>query len=350
MKAPAYLAYALAGAVLLQAAIHVTRPEPDTGISCRSIRCAIDIDKTQKHLPGLIVGYNYFLLEKCAEALEDTLVSIVNAGPGSSYLDSLRMGVVDIVAITYSDSLQVDSISFSRPIDSLTVWAVRADRTDGLEQINAWLDALPQTEGYEDDRNCFLNRYSPQKRAGWGRVSRRICPYDEILKRHARTIGWDWRLLAALVYHESKFHIEAVSPRGAQGLMQMMPHTADRYGVTNIFDPEQSVEAGAAFLGRLQRMFSDKAANPDELRKMTLAAYNAGEGRILDCIHHAESIGADASTWDAIVSVIPDMRDSLSVRADSTVRLGTFQGYETIAYVGQVLSLYDNFKAIHPEP
>ena len=171
---------------------------------------------------------------------------------------------------------------------------------------------------------------------------------DSLVKAAAKRLGWDWRLLSALIYSESQFHIELRSRRGAEGLMQMLPSTAAKMGVTDLFNPEESIKAGTEYLLLLQNMFRGKAANKDELCKFTLAAYNAGEGRILDCVRYAESIGADAGTWDGIVSVIPDMRDEATFQVDSVIRLGTFQGTETIAYVKRVLSLYEDFKVISP--
>ena len=356
MKVLPYILYALAGAIVLQASIYsfqacqVIEEEPEsTSLSSKRLSCAIEIDMSQGRFPGLTVGYNYHLLEECATALGDTLDGIWHSTDGATYLDSLRQGVVDIVVLPFRDSLQVDSVVFTHPIDSTTMWAIRSEMAEGLEELNAWIDALPTTDGYEDDKNCYLNRYSPAKRAEWGRTSSRICPYDALIKKGAAQIGWDWRLLAAVVYHESKFHIEVISPRGAAGLMQMMPRTAVKYGVTNIFDPEQSIEAGVKFIGRLQRMFASQAVNQQELYKFTLAAYNAGEGRILDCINYANSIGADSGTWDGIVDVIPGMRDSITVKDIPEIKLGAFQGYETISYVRQVMSLYQNFKEICPQ-
>ena len=68
----------------------------------------------------------------------------------------------------------------------------------------------------------------------------------------------------------------------------------------------------------------------------------------MDCIRYAESVGADSGTWDGIVSVIPEMRDETTIQVDSVIRLGTFQGTETISYVKRVFSLFEDFKTISP--
>ena len=74
------------------------------------------------------------------------------------------------------------------------------------------------------------------KRAAKGVTSDRVSPYDELIKKYAKELGWDWRMLAAVVYQESKFSINSVSHRGAVGLMQVMPQTGLYYGVEDLTD------------------------------------------------------------------------------------------------------------------
>jgi len=76
-------------------------------------------------------------------------------------------------------------------------------------------------------------------------------------------------LVDSVIQVESNYNPFAVSPKGAQGLMQLMPGTAQRFGVTNVFDPKQNVEAGVRYLKFLQDTFQDD--------RLALAAYNAGE-------------------------------------------------------------------------
>ena len=85
--------------------------------------------------------------------------------------------------------------------------------------------------------------------------------------------GLDRALLAAMVEVESGFHPRAVSPKGARGLMQLMPATAKRFGVTDPFDPLQSLDGGAQYLNWLLKRFEGRT-------DLALAAYNAGEGAV----------------------------------------------------------------------
>lgn len=314
-----------------------------------ALRCAIQTGHPMHHLPGLTVGYNYELLRRFAAETADSLSFIANARRGSSWLDSLRAGKVDIVVLPYEETLQSDSVLFSRPVDSLTVWAVRKDFGKGLEEVNAWIGAFLSSDGHEAMRDLYLLRYNPSKRAEWGRTVNAISPYDSLLQAGAGKLGWDWHLLCAIVYQESQFHIEYRSSMGAEGLMQLMPATAANMGVDDLFNPEENIKAGVEYLRHLQDMFRSRAASREELLKFTLAAFNAGEGRILDCINYASSVGADAGTWEGLLSVIPQMRDEATIQVDSVLKLGAFQGSdETVGFVEKVLSLYGDFKRIMP--
>jgi len=98
-------------------------------------------------------------------------------------------------------------------------------------------------------------------------------PYAETIRRAAQRHGVDPVLLTAMAAVESGFDPQAVSHKGAQGLLQLMPQTARRFGVANSFDPEQNVDGGARYLDWLLTRFSG-----DE--ELALAGYNAGEGAV----------------------------------------------------------------------
>ena len=97
---------------------------------------------------------------------------------------------------------------------------------------------------------------------------------DNIVQQAAQTHKVDAALVHAVIHAESGFNPNAVSPKGASGLMQLMPATARRYGVQNIFDPQQNVGAGVHYLKDLLKMFGN---NP----RLALAAYNAGENSVI---------------------------------------------------------------------
>ncbi len=127
--------------------------------------------------------------------------------------------------------------------------------------------------------------------------------------------------------------------------MQLMPNIRRYYGCENYLDPEQNIMAGTRLLKRLEDIFRNKAANLAELEKFTLAAYNAGDSRVSQCIEFAESMGTDPAYWDSVAVHIPGF--SLMTVADTTMR--SFNGEETLSFVNKVLSYYDCFRTICPE-
>ena len=97
--------------------------------------------------------------------------------------------------------------------------------------------------------------------------------YNRIVAVAARTYGLDGALLHALISVESRYDPKAVSRRGAAGLMQLMPVTARRYGVTDSFDPVQNINGGAQYLSDLLKLFNGDVS-------LAIAAYNAGESAV----------------------------------------------------------------------
>lgn len=98
-------------------------------------------------------------------------------------------------------------------------------------------------------------------------------PYANIVEEAARTNEVDEALLHAVIATESGYNPSAVSIKGATGLMQLMPQTARRYGVTDRYNPSQNIQGGARYLKDLLRLFNNDLP-------LTLAAYNAGEGAV----------------------------------------------------------------------
>ena len=97
--------------------------------------------------------------------------------------------------------------------------------------------------------------------------------FDALIVTIARATDQDADLLRAIVHVESRFDPNAVSPKGAMGLMQLIPSTARRFGVNDTFHPAQNIEGGVLYLKYLMKLY-----NGDE--RLALAAYNAGEGAV----------------------------------------------------------------------
>jgi soluble lytic murein transglycosylase-like protein len=99
--------------------------------------------------------------------------------------------------------------------------------------------------------------------------------YDELIKQSAARNGIDPNLIVAVMRQESGYNVRARSYKGAMGLMQLMPATARRFGVTNFYDPAQNIEGGARYLRFLMDTFNGDT-------RLVLAGYNAGENAVIN--------------------------------------------------------------------
>ena len=152
-----------------------------------------------------------------------------------------------------------------------------------FEQIQAWLDPSaaaaaaylgggPLYERIQSRRESFeLFIGAADEDAVRDRMQR--VPYGGLILRAAARHDIDPFLVAAIVQTESSFDKEAVSPRGALGLMQMMPTTAEQLGLADAWDPGQNLDAGVSYLAYLLRRFDNDLV-------LALAGYNAGPGAV----------------------------------------------------------------------
>ena len=118
---------------------------------------------------------------------------------------------------------------------------------------------------------------TPPKTVFYSSVNRpeTLSPQLEAIVDHvSRDYAVDKSLVQAMIHAESDFDVNAVSPKGALGLMQLMPETAQRYGVRDVFDPEQNIIGGVRYLRDLLETFGHNV-------RLAVAAYNAGEQAVL---------------------------------------------------------------------
>lgn len=115
----------------------------------------------------------------------------------------------------------------------------------------------------------------------WGNSEASVLPsysrnknaFDHIIQQAAQQHGVSEGLIKAVMHTESGFNVNARSPVGAQGLMQLMPATARRFNVSNAYDPQENIMAGAKYLAWLLKRFNGNTS-------LALAGYNAGEGNV----------------------------------------------------------------------
>ena len=253
---------------------------------------------------------------------------------------------VGLVNSTYFPQLDVNTaVSFPQYV----AWAVNLDSDSLKAEIDIWISEFKNTTRYSllyskyfRNRHTYRNIHSEHYALSSGKISK----FDNIMKEECELINWDWRLLASMVYQESRFNPEAVSWAGAMGLMQLMPGTALNYGVTMESPPREHVKAGIKFINWLNERFVDEIPEEEERIKFILASYNIGYGHIQDARRLAKKNGDDPDTWIGNVEVWLLKKSDPDFYSDPVVKYGYARGIETYNYVREILERYEHYKNI----
>ena len=237
---------------------------------------------------------------------------------------------------TYHPNLDIGlQISF----DQRASWAVRNTSPLLAEAADKWHKENINSDEFKVSARRY---FELNKRVAHGSIlsveNGRISYYDDLFRKYAKEIGWDWRLLAALVYTESNFNPDVVSWAGAKGLMQLMPVTARAMGVPpgKESDPEESIKAGVKYIAALQKMFRE-VSDKNEQDKFVLAAYNAGAGHVLDAMALARKYGRNPDLWEHHVAHYLLLKSSEKYYQDPVCRNGYLRGTETYNFVKNVM-------------
>ncbi len=173
-----------------------------------------------------------------------------------------------------------------------------------------------------------------------------ISEYDHIIRNVSLAENHDWRFISAIAYHESRFRPDAVSSRGARGLMQIMPVVARQFKVeeTEIMDPQTNVRLAAMLLNDIDRTLRIPSQVEEQQRmKIILAAYNAGVGHVSDARRLAVKHGEDCNDWSVVAHYL-ELKSQPEYYRDEVVRSGRFTGIEqTSAFVEQVVGRYAKY-------
>lgn len=301
-------------------------------IEADTLNAAIGIDRGMFASKGFPIGFQYKLLQSFT-AQEKISVNILSPFSDYNNWELLHDGDIDILVVDMAkDSIPgiyADSFNRSIFITDSSAWIVRKEDEALLNDINIWLAYYMQKSDFDKLKYQFFRSYRLQSHLENMTQTNVISPYDDIIKAGSRIVGWDWRLLAALIYQESRFSMGAMSSKGAVGLMQIKESTARHYGISDVFNPMNNVRAGSVHLRYLRRLFEAEGMDSTNVVKFSLAAYNAGEGRMNECMNFTLSQGKDYRDWEEVCRTIPLM--------------SSFKGTETIHYVDDVLSKYEEY-------
>ena len=246
---------------------------------------------------------------------------------------------------TYYDELQLGlDLSQEEPV----FWAMRNTSTEMLQVFNTWLlekkkRFIPDlyTKYFLNSKNQHFRMTSAYSSLGGNRIS----VYDELIQENAKTLGWDWRLLAAVVYKESAFDTTALSYAGAQGLLQLMPVTLERFGVTNPNDPVESLRGGVKYLQYLDKFWLERVPETNERIKFILASYNIGQGHVEDAWRLTLKYRKNTQSWQEVSNFL-NLKSDPKYYRDPVVKSGYAKGHIAVNYVRDVLGLFQSYKAL----
>lgn len=276
-------------------------------------------------------------------ATEDMLASVAHG--------DISMAVVDRASARLNKSYFPElNITLALSDPETAKWGVSRRNKWLADTINAWMARTEPKEIQTELLKKYFdsNKNFPVEGASYDRNFENgyASPYDHLFRAHTDSTAWDWRMLAAQAYQESRFNPRARSWAGASGLMQIMPRTAKQFGLkqSEITDPSRSIETAVKILDRFDAILADRVPNPIERQKFTLAAYNAGPGHVLDAIRLAEKHGLNPQVWEGNVEQAMLMKMNKKYYNDPVVKYGYSRGRETVDYVKKIFLYYNEVK------
>ena len=240
---------------------------------------------------------------------------------------------IAIVNARYYRNIDVRTpLSFSQKIS----WAIKKGQYGLVDTINSWLIKFNKTLQARLLYNKYFKNIRSKKivNSQYNSYSGgRLSPYDDEIKAAAEIIGWDWRLLASLVYQESEFKPNVRSWVGAYGLMQLMPNVLEKYGLDSNASPSEQLNAGVKHLIFIKKQIPTEITDTVEQVKFLLASYNCGLGHVLDARRLAVKHEKDPNNWTTNVdSCILNLSEK-EYYHDTIVYYGYVRGEETFRFV-----------------
>lgn len=290
------------------------------------------------------IGGNITIIEQPDTVETESLIKLV--ANGEIELTVVDETVANVNAGYYPNIDVKTPVSFPQQI----AWALRKNAPELLKVTNEWISDIKRKPTF----NIIYNRYFQSPRTSLSRAKSefssfagdKISPYDDLAKEIAGPLGWDWKLIVAQMYQESRFDPNAKSWAGAHGLMQLVPETGRRFGAKSLYDPEENVKAAGNFLIHLDELWSKSITDQDERIKFVLASYNVGLGHVQDARNLAEKYGHDPLIWDDNVEKYLKLKSKREYFTDPVAKSGYCRGAEPVNYVQNILEYFELYKQL----
>ncbi len=222
------------------------------------------------------------------------------------------------------------------------VWALPPGDDNSLHDAVAQF--LEKIRASGELNNLLERYYGPASRSNFinltvyqVRLQSRLPLFQKFFEDAGRKHGLDWRLLAAIGYQESFLDPKAQSPTGVRGLMMLTEETAKQMNVTDLLDPQQSIDGGARYVRHLIDRLPERIVGPDRLW-LALAAYNIGLYHLEDARVLTQEQGGDPDRWNDVKQRLPLLADPAWA---AKVKYGRARGQESVVLVNHVRTYYD---------
>jgi membrane-bound lytic murein transglycosylase F len=323
----------------------------------RMIQDALELDGKKVHIHATSSFYNRLANYAAENGLEIQLEKARGDIGTGMLIEQVANGDIDYtvadenVARIHQDIFKNLDISVPLSLSQSIAWAIPKGKKELKELVDDWIEKRRRSTHY----NIIYNKYFGSRSQlgqlrNYAAISHgKISNYDELMQEYANYIEWDWLLLAALINKESTFNPHAKSPFGATGLMQVMPVTAERFGVpaSHLTNPERNMQAGTRFLQWLDQFWYKRLQDTTQLKYFVLASYNAGPGHVLDAMRLAEKYGYDKNIWHDNVEEMMLKKSEPKYYRDPVVQSGYCNGLQPVVYVDRIMEYYAYYKAFY---
>lgn len=336
------------------------KPDGWENMSKQDLRKEILVDPIQLAHKKIYVWKNssyHQRLLNLQEEIGDTIYIMGENGEASSedLIEQVSEGKIEYTVVEkniaevnkrFYDNIDIDlELSVRQKIG----FALRKTSPLLKARMNQWLSSYMEKAAFKYMKHKYFeiadltsksqDEYSSVK---GGQLSR----YDMIFKREAAKYNWDWQLIAAIAYQESKFNPYVTGFGGAYGMMQFMPEVGPKFGVYPNSSPEVQIAGG------MKKLMRDYESWPEvksvaQRQKFAMASYNAGVNHIKDAQRLAKKYGYKTNVWDGNVEMMVKNLSQAKYYRDEVVENGAMRGGHTANYVMSVFSRYQSYKSAY---
>ncbi len=230
-------------------------------------------------------------------------------------------------------------------------WCVRPESEILLDTLNIWLGNYMKLDEYSrlvrkyiNNNRILVDINSEFYSGNEGKISK----YDNLIKKHSNLIGWDWRLIASLIYEESRFKVSTESWAGAYGIMQLLPTIYQKYTSSKYQGIESEIYAGINYLDYLDTRLASEITDSIERIKFVLASYNIGPGHIDDAISLTKKYKKKPASWQDVSYYLINLSNPKFYN-DTLVKHGYFPGIYSVEFANSITNRYKHYVNIIPK-